>query len=603
LRGLLGTGDERRFNQLVYWSLSARDAKEPPLLTHADSLSENELGTIGYMKPSAVLFMLQSEIGARALDDALREYHRRWLFRHPYPDDFFRTVEDVSGRDLGWFWDAWFRTPHRMDVAVDSVRRTRDGDMHGATISLERRGLARASFIVRVTLDDGSTRDVRVGANDWTELPSAVASDSTRSRRDASAALAPVAGRYELRVAGLPHAVRSVEADPGLVLLERSHANNLWPRNATPAAPPFLATTPLGYVRWVLIALLLAFAARCAGALRGFRRAGLEPIRIGGRRVLLWSRAEGVRPRWTRGPWLFPRLSLARPRTVATSADELRARTALAIRGGLRGRIALGGCAVVLLLLLDVAYRFDLRHGSRFTLDGMLALIVMATVLLSIWAIRPRFSRGLFREAPLLTLGRRGARAERWSAAHALMASSHAGVRPSDWDPSLVEWLQPVADESLEAAGAALLAYYHALDRGDDAESERMLDRADTLARGWLRRRARRIVAAERTYRHAMAGDVTAAAAAHARMSRRGRPQDRPNARANLALAHALGDRAAAERELRTARAQLDRLTTASGAGLAAMEAGLIEAIEQRFAAASHATVAEAPSDTTSPAT
>jgi hypothetical protein len=31
----------------------------------------------------------------------------RWAFKHPTPDDFFRTMENVA-EDLSWFWRGWF---------------------------------------------------------------------------------------------------------------------------------------------------------------------------------------------------------------------------------------------------------------------------------------------------------------------------------------------------------------------------------------------------------------------------------------------------------------------------------------------------------------
>ena len=45
----------------------------------------------------------QEILGPAAFDDAFRTYTRRWAFKHPTPVDFFRTMEDVSGRRLDWF--------------------------------------------------------------------------------------------------------------------------------------------------------------------------------------------------------------------------------------------------------------------------------------------------------------------------------------------------------------------------------------------------------------------------------------------------------------------------------------------------------------------
>jgi aminopeptidase N len=55
-------------------------------------------------------------------DSALAEYSRRWKFKHPQPADFFRTIEDVSGRDLDWFWRGWFFTTGVLDQRLENVR-------------------------------------------------------------------------------------------------------------------------------------------------------------------------------------------------------------------------------------------------------------------------------------------------------------------------------------------------------------------------------------------------------------------------------------------------------------------------------------------------
>src|SRR5260370_22238564 len=60
-------------------------------------------------------------LGKETFGRALREYVRRWTFKHPQPADFFRTIENVSGRNLDWFWRASVYTTARLAQAVDSV--------------------------------------------------------------------------------------------------------------------------------------------------------------------------------------------------------------------------------------------------------------------------------------------------------------------------------------------------------------------------------------------------------------------------------------------------------------------------------------------------
>ncbi|MBW3551323.1 MAG: hypothetical protein KY442_11110, partial [Proteobacteria bacterium] len=83
-----------------------------------------------YRKPGAVLLALRNHVvGPETFDRAFREYTRRWAFKHPTPGDFFRTIENVSGMELGWYWRSFFYTTDVLDIGIDSAstRTTADG--------------------------------------------------------------------------------------------------------------------------------------------------------------------------------------------------------------------------------------------------------------------------------------------------------------------------------------------------------------------------------------------------------------------------------------------------------------------------------------------
>ncbi len=61
-------------------------------------------------------------MGRKLFDHAFKEYSRRWMFKHPSPEDFFRTMEDASAVDLDWFWRGWFYTTDNVDIAIDDVK-------------------------------------------------------------------------------------------------------------------------------------------------------------------------------------------------------------------------------------------------------------------------------------------------------------------------------------------------------------------------------------------------------------------------------------------------------------------------------------------------
>jgi len=81
-------------------------------------------GASNYTKPAAGLYMLRQTImGPELFDYAFRTYAKRWMFKHPTPADFFRTMEDASAMDLDWFWRGWFYTTDYNDIGVKEVKK------------------------------------------------------------------------------------------------------------------------------------------------------------------------------------------------------------------------------------------------------------------------------------------------------------------------------------------------------------------------------------------------------------------------------------------------------------------------------------------------
>ena len=92
-----------------------------PIMTNSESVWN--LGSNAYSKPTVALNILRETVmGHELFDYAFREYAQRWMFKHPTPADFFRTMEDASGVDLDWFWRGWFYTTDHCDIALEKVQ-------------------------------------------------------------------------------------------------------------------------------------------------------------------------------------------------------------------------------------------------------------------------------------------------------------------------------------------------------------------------------------------------------------------------------------------------------------------------------------------------
>jgi len=92
-----------------------------PIMTNSENIIQ--FGPNAYAKPATALNILRETIMGRELFDyAFKEYSLRWMFKHPTPEDFFRTMEDASGIDLDWFWRGWFFGTDPVDISLEEVK-------------------------------------------------------------------------------------------------------------------------------------------------------------------------------------------------------------------------------------------------------------------------------------------------------------------------------------------------------------------------------------------------------------------------------------------------------------------------------------------------
>ena len=93
-----------------------------PIMSNPENVFS--LGANAYGKPGTALNILRETVMGRELfDHAFKTYANRWKFKHPTPEDFFRTMEDASAIDLDWYWRSWFYTTDYVDIGVKQVKK------------------------------------------------------------------------------------------------------------------------------------------------------------------------------------------------------------------------------------------------------------------------------------------------------------------------------------------------------------------------------------------------------------------------------------------------------------------------------------------------
>jgi hypothetical protein len=149
--------DSRRNYYSSYLDLASSGYEEPLNIPHDWAREGVNAGQV-YFKTLNGLAQLEYVLGDSIFWTGMKEYFRRWHFKHPNLNDFKRTMEDVSGADLDWYFDQWFHTTRTIDYAGGSVESALTGNgTYGTTVKLCNRDLGVMPIDLTLHYEDGTT--------------------------------------------------------------------------------------------------------------------------------------------------------------------------------------------------------------------------------------------------------------------------------------------------------------------------------------------------------------------------------------------------------------------------------------------------------------
>ncbi|WP_374949564.1 M1 family metallopeptidase [Mucilaginibacter sp.] len=176
-----------------------------PVMSNPENLKEANNGTLLYFKPGTGLTLLREQIlGPERFDFAFKTYIARWAFKHPTPDDFFRTMENASGESLQWFWRGWFVNNWRLDVAVDGVKYVSNDPSKGSLISVTNMEKMAMPTILDIKYISGKTERIKLPVEIWERNKTFVVKHASTEE------------------------IESVTYDPDKVLPDFNPDNNVW---------------------------------------------------------------------------------------------------------------------------------------------------------------------------------------------------------------------------------------------------------------------------------------------------------------------------------------------------------------------------------------
>jgi aminopeptidase N len=94
---------------------------------------------------------------------SLHGFMDRWHGKHPIPWDFFNTVNDISGRNLNWFFNSWYFQHSYIDIGIASVAKARNG----YSLVLTNIGGMPAPVDLKLAYTDGTSATVHQTSGLW----------------------------------------------------------------------------------------------------------------------------------------------------------------------------------------------------------------------------------------------------------------------------------------------------------------------------------------------------------------------------------------------------------------------------------------------------
>jgi hypothetical protein len=135
------------------WINDPSPLEDLPIITPGDMLKNVAYGNNAYGKPALGYLALKDMLGDAAFRTALHGFIDRWHGKHPIPWDFFNSVNDITGRNLNWFWNNWYFSNNYIDLAVRGVTKSAGG----YSVALENIGGMAAPVDLLVRYTDGTT--------------------------------------------------------------------------------------------------------------------------------------------------------------------------------------------------------------------------------------------------------------------------------------------------------------------------------------------------------------------------------------------------------------------------------------------------------------
>ncbi len=167
---LIAVIDKVRVDYLYYGRIMfLRNMRNDPIAKWGFKQYDRETYIINaYDKPALMLWTLEKFLGENTMNAIMRTYFQRYRFRHPTPQNFYVLVNEVSGRDMGWFFRQFVDETFVLDYGVESLKSSKKDGKYYNEVIIRRYGEACVPIDIRLTCENGECiNDTWDGNDQW----------------------------------------------------------------------------------------------------------------------------------------------------------------------------------------------------------------------------------------------------------------------------------------------------------------------------------------------------------------------------------------------------------------------------------------------------
>jgi len=141
----------------------AGNEDELPLVIPSTDIRGNGTYRVSaYTRPGLAYKFLRNALGTEVFLKGLHTYVERWHGKHPIPYDFYYSVESGTHQKLDWYWKPWFFDFSYPDLAIRSVKSSKD-----IKITVEKIGGMPVPVVLTLTFENGKKKSINADASIW----------------------------------------------------------------------------------------------------------------------------------------------------------------------------------------------------------------------------------------------------------------------------------------------------------------------------------------------------------------------------------------------------------------------------------------------------